>query len=92
LSCFAFADGVKVSEHLAGHRLWLEQGFDDQVFFLTGGIAQIGGGAILAAGLSRDDLTGRVAQDPIVVHGVATPEIIDLDITMSDQRLAFLPV
>jgi hypothetical protein len=59
-------------------------GFDDQVFYLTGGIPQIGGRAILAAGLSRDDLTGRVAQDPFVVHGVATPEIIELDITMSD--------
>jgi uncharacterized protein YciI len=83
------ADRVKVSDHLAGHRLWLEQGFDDQVFFLTGGIPQAGGGAVLAAGLSRDDLTRRVTQDPFVVHGVATADIIELNVTMSDPRLAF---
>lgn len=84
------ADATKVSEHLVGHRLWLEQGFDDQLFFLTGGVPQAGGGAILAAGLSLDELTARVAEDPFVVHGVVTPEIIELDITMSDPRLAFL--
>jgi hypothetical protein len=66
LSCFASPIASKVSDHLAGHRLWLEQGFDDQVFFLTGGIPQAGGGAVLAAGLSRDDLTRRVTQDGTV--------------------------
>jgi uncharacterized protein YciI len=84
------ADAAKVSEHLAGHRLWLEQGFNDNVFFLTGGIPAVGGGAILAAGLSRDELTVRLADDPFVINDVVTPEIIELDITMSDPRLVFL--
>ena len=84
-------DGAKVSEHLPGHREWLQQGFDDGVFFLTGGIRQVGGGAILATGLTNDELTARLAEDPFVVHGVVTtPEIIDLDVTMNDPRLAFL--
>lgn len=84
------ADAAKVSEHLAGHRRWLEQGFDDHVFFLTGGIPAVGGGAILTAGLSHDELTVRLADDPFVIHDVATPEIIQLDVTMSDPRLTFL--
>lgn len=84
------ADAAKVTEHLARHRQWLEQGFDDHVFFLTGGIPEVGGGAILAAGLSRDELTMRLAHDPFVVHNVARPEVIELDITMNDPRLAFL--
>jgi hypothetical protein len=84
------ADAANVSEHLAGHRLWLEQGFDDRVFFLTGGITKVGGGAILAAGLSRDELTMRLTDDPFVIYDVARPEIIEPDITMSDPRLVFL--
>ena len=84
------ADAAKASEHLAVHRRWLEQGFDDHVFFLTGGIPAVGGGAILAAGLSRDELTVRLADDPFVSYDVTTPEIIELDVTMSDPRLAFL--
>jgi hypothetical protein len=47
------ADGSSVSEHLDGHRLRLQRGFDDNVFMLTGGIPQRGGGAIIAAGLSQ---------------------------------------
>jgi uncharacterized protein YciI len=84
------ADPAKVPEHLPGHRAWLEQGFDDDVFFLTGGIPAAGGGAILAAGLTPEELTGRLADDPFVLHEVVTPEIIELDVTMSDPRLAFL--
>ena len=85
------ADGSRVSEHLLGHREWLQQGFDDGVFYLTGGIPQAGGGAILAAGLTIDDLAARLDKDPFVVHGVVTtPELIELEMTMHDPRLAFL--
>lgn len=90
LQVLRLADGTKVSEHLVGHRLWLEQGFNDHVFVLTGGIPQAGGGAILASGMSLAELTVRLAEDPFVVHGVVTPEIIELDTTMNDPRLAFL--
>jgi uncharacterized protein YciI len=85
------ADGAEVSEHLPGHREWLQEGFDDGVFVLTGGIPRVGGGAILATGLTIDELTARLAKDPFVVHGVVTtPEVIELEVTTSDQRLAFL--
>ena len=85
------ADGAKVPEHVSGHREWLQQGFDDGVFVLTGGIPRVGGGAILATGLTVDELTARLARDPFVVHGVVTtPDVTELDVTMSDTRLAFL--
>ena len=84
------ADDTKVSEHLAGHRQWLQQGFDDGVFFLTGGIRQAGGGIVLAAGPVLKELTARLAEDPFIVHGVVTPEVIELDVTMNNPRLAFL--
>jgi hypothetical protein len=44
---------------------------------------------VIAAGISSEELRARVAQDPFVVEGVVTPEIIELDTTMSDPRLAF---
>jgi uncharacterized protein YciI len=84
------ADGTTVSEHLDGHKRWLQRGFDDNVFFLTGGVPQVGGGAIIAAGLSRDELSTRLEEDPFVVHGVVTPEVVELETTMKDPRLAFL--
>jgi hypothetical protein len=68
----------------------LQQGFDDEVFFLVGGIPNVGGGAILAAGLSPAELAARVAKDPFVVHSVVTPEVIEIEATMNDSRLAFL--
>jgi uncharacterized protein YciI len=84
------ADGSKVSEHVDGHRRWLQRGFDDNVFMLTGGIPQRGGGAIIAAGLSPEELSTRLEEDPFVIHGVVTPEVVELETTMSDPRLAFL--
>ncbi len=84
------ADGTKVAEQLGSHRQWLRQGFDDGVFLLTGGIRQAGGGIVLAAGLALDELTARLAEDPFIVHGVVTPEVVELDVTMNDSRLAFL--
>ena len=84
------ADGDKVSNHLAGHRDWLQRGFDDGVFFLTGAIRSDGGGAILATGLSMDALTCRLAADPFVAEGVVTPEVIPIEVTMRDPRITVL--
>ena len=84
------ADGSSVSEHLDGHRRWLQRGFDENVFLLTGGISPHGGGAIITTGLSSEELSTRLKEDPFVIHGVVTPEVIELETTMSDPRLAFL--
>jgi uncharacterized protein YciI len=84
------ADGSKAPAHLDGHKAWLQEGFADEVFFYVGGVHDGGGGAVLAAGISADQLLQRVSEDPFVVEGVVTPEIIELDTTMSDPRLAFL--
>jgi uncharacterized protein YciI len=83
------ADGSKAPAHLDGHKTWLREGFADEVFYYVGGIHG-GGGAVLAAGITPEDLRARVSEDPFVVEGVVTPEIIELDTTMSDPRLAFM--
>jgi uncharacterized protein YciI len=83
------ADGSKVAKHLPGHRDWLQRGFDDGVFVLTGAIPDAGGGVVLATDLTSGDLADRLAIDPFVVHGVVTPDVVALDVTMHDPRLAF---
>jgi uncharacterized protein YciI len=84
------SDASEVVTHLPGHREWLDQGFDDGVFVLTGGISDAGGGVVLATNLTLDDLTDRLAVDPFVVHGVVTPDIVAVDVTIHDPRLAFI--
>jgi len=83
-------EAANAPEYLEGHKVWLQQAFADEVFFYVGGIHDGGGGVVIAAGISSEELAALVAQDPFVIEGVVTPEIIKLDTTMSDPRLAFL--
>jgi len=48
------------------------------------------GARVSPAGITPEDLRARVCEDPFVVEGVVTTEIIELDTTMSDPRLAFM--
>lgn len=82
-------DGSKAAGLLDGHKAWLQKGFAEEVFFYVGGIRG-GGGAILAAASSLESLLARISDDPFVAEGVVAPEVIELDTTMSDPRLAFL--
>jgi uncharacterized protein YciI len=83
-------DAADPSEHIDGHKTWLQQAFADEIFFYVGGIHGGGGGVVIAGGIGSEELLARVSKDPFVVEGIVTPEIIELDTTMSDPRLAFL--
>ncbi|WP_150463084.1 YciI family protein [Nesterenkonia ebinurensis] len=78
------------SDHLAGHNAWIDQGFADGVFLLVGSIQQASGGAVLAAGVSREELEHRVDNDPFVAEGVVTAEIVEIEPGRADDRLSFL--
>ena len=88
---------LKFSEHKAkakslmqDHMVWLQQGFDDGVFLLSGSIKPGLGGAILATGQSRDQLELRVDQDPFVIAKVVDAEILEIDASKTNDQLAFL--
>jgi uncharacterized protein YciI len=83
------ADLTAASEHTEGHRQWLQAGLASGEIFLVGGLRR-GGGMFVAHGASADDLASRLKEDPVVAHGVVTPDIIEFDVTMTDPRLAFL--
>ncbi|NIC06573.1 hypothetical protein HBJ55_14175 [Halomonas sp. DX6] len=75
---------------MEGHKQWLERGFDEGVFLVSGSIQPKQGGAILAHNVSLDVLQQRVDEDPFVAEGVVSAEIIEVAPNKADERLAFL--
>lgn len=66
---------AKAREFMDGHKRWIEQGFDDGVFLMTGSLGDGVGGALLAAGTTLEALHARVAEDPFVQQGVVQAEV-----------------
>lgn len=81
---------AQAPDHMAGHQDWIRQGMDEGIFHLVGSIHPGLGGAVLAAGVSPEDLQARVDADPLVVHDVVTAEVIEIEPNLTDPRLAFL--
>lgn len=75
---------------MQAHKDWLQRGFDEGVFLLSGSIQPQAGGAILAHGLTRADLQERVNQDPFVAEAVVQAEIVEVSASKADDRLGFL--
>lgn len=81
---------ARASEHMQGHRAWIQRGFDDGVFVLAGSIEPKLGGAIVAHRTTRDQLEQRVQDDPFVREGVVVAEVLEVAPARADERLAFL--
>jgi uncharacterized protein YciI len=77
-------------QHMDGHNDWIRKGIDDAVFLLTGSVSGGRGGAIIAHGLTRADLEKRLEADPFVAKRIVTPEIIEIQPSAADHRLAFV--
>ncbi len=75
---------------MQGHNEWLSHGFEDGVFVLAGSIQSAAGGAILAHGVTADELRARVETDPFVAEGVVSAEVIEIAPGKVDDRLVFL--
>jgi len=77
-------------QHMQGHNDWLQKGFADGVFLLSGTLQPKLGGGILAHNISLPDLQQRVDADPFVAHRVVTAEVIELTPSKADKRLEFV--
>ncbi|MBO6580858.1 MAG: hypothetical protein JJ871_06270 [Thalassospira sp.] len=80
----------KATEFMDAHKAWIQQGFDDGVFLMVGSLQPNMGGAVLAHGVSRDEIEIRVNADPFVVEGIVSAEILEISPARADQRLDFL--
>jgi uncharacterized protein YciI len=78
------------SEHMAGHNDWIRKGVDETVFLLTGSVSGGQGGAIIAHGLTRADLEKRLEADPFVAERIVTTEVIEIEPSAVNHRLAFV--
>jgi uncharacterized protein YciI len=77
-------------EHVDGHNDWIQQGIADSVFLLAGSVSGGQGGAIIAHGLARADVERRLEADPFVAKRIVAPEIIEIEPSTVDHRLAFV--
>lgn len=82
------ANKARAGELMEGHKAWIERGFADGVFLLTGSLRPGLGGAIVAHNTSLSDLQRRVNDDPFVAGGVVGAEILDIATSRTDARLA----
>lgn len=85
-----FADRTKAPSLMDGHNAWLQRGFEDGLLLLAGSVHHAAGGALLAHGVSRAAIEAFVAQDPFVIEGVVSAEILAVTPIRTDTRLAFL--
>ncbi|MBO6806896.1 YciI family protein [Thalassospira sp.] len=81
---------AKAPEFMDAHKAWIKQGFDDGVFLMVGSLQPNMGGAVLAHGVSRDEIEARVNEDPFVTEDIVTAEILEISPARADQRLDFL--
>lgn len=84
------ANRNRAPEFMEGHKAWLQRGFDDGVFLLSGSLQPNQGGGIVAHGVSRAELDGRVNEDPFVAENIVAAEVLELSASRVDARLAFL--
>lgn len=84
------ANKPKAPAHMEGHNAWIARGLADGVFLVVGSLKPNLGGAIVAYGVSLDDLEQRVKSDPFVEHDVVTAEILEIAPSKVDERLQFL--
>lgn len=75
---------------MQAHTEWIQRGFDDGVFLLAGSIQPQAGGAILAHGITAENLQRRVDEDPFVAEDVVRSEIVEVVPSRADGRLGFL--
>ncbi|MDP6708880.1 MAG: hypothetical protein QF893_21255 [Alphaproteobacteria bacterium] len=80
----------RANQFMAGHKEWINRGFDDGVFLLVGSVRPDLGGGILAHNTSLSDLQRRVNDDPFVAEDVVNAEILEIAPSRSDARLEFL--
>ncbi|QGW82632.1 YciI family protein [Variovorax paradoxus] len=81
---------ANAAQWMEGHKAWLQRGFDDGVFMLSGSLKPNQGGAVLAHRTTMAELQARVDADPFVAENVVSAEIMEIAPARADERLGFL--
>jgi uncharacterized protein YciI len=81
---------AQAGQFMEGHKQWIQRGFDDGVFLMTGSLQPNSGGGIVAHNTSLAELQNRVNDDPFVAEKVVSAEILEITPAKADERLKFL--
>lgn len=81
---------ARAAEFMAGHKCWLQTGFEQGLLVMAGSLGDGTGGALLAHGLDKAVLEAFVYEDPFVEEGIVRPEILHITPSRLDARLEFL--
>ena len=77
-------------QFMEGHKNWIKQGLDENVFLLVGSIEPNAGGAILAHNATEEEIYERINTDPFVQEGVVSAEITRVTPSKVVKNLEFL--
>ena len=80
----------KAGQFMDDHNKWIQQGYDDGVFLVAGGLQPSLGGGIVAHNSSLTELQNRISRDPFVAENVVCAEILEITPSKVDERLQFL--
>jgi uncharacterized protein YciI len=73
----------EVDAHMRAHMAWLNRGYRDGVFVVSGRQIPRTGGIILARGEDRAAVEALAARDSFVANGVATVDVIEFRAAMT---------
>ncbi len=77
-------------QFMEGHKNWIKQGLDENVFLLVGSLEPSAGGVILAHNAEVEELEERVNQDPFVKENIVSAEITKITPTKAHEKMKFL--
>jgi uncharacterized protein YciI len=78
----------EVEKYLTEHRAFLDQGYGNDFFLLSGPMNPRTGGVIISQLESRDQLESILKQDPFFIHRLADYNVIEFSVIKRHRSLA----
>lgn len=76
-----------VDRHMKAHVAWLERGYDEGVFLMSGRRTPRSGGVIVCRG-RKAEVEALTKSDPFVTSGVATVHVIEFNASWAADAVA----
>ncbi|MFZ4116394.1 MAG: YciI family protein [Chthoniobacterales bacterium] len=77
----------EIEKHLTEHRAWLDQGYKNDFFLLSGPMNPRTGGVIISQLENREQLEALLKQDPFSVQGLVDHNVIEFEATKHHPQI-----
>ena len=75
----------QIDEYLGAHRAFLEEGYKNNYFIVSGPQKPRTGGVVISQLTDRAQLEAIIKQDPFCIHGLAEYQLIEFTPVMCDE-------